>query len=166
MTDLAFTIAPPPAVPAEVRSAAADTDVALAQLTAALRRLRAAADVDTDLVQLTAALQRLRAQDPPPPPEQIGDLPDRLGDLLDHVDSTLCDVWLIRAVLAQQLADDRAAQGQPYLDLPRETRVYKAWRRRLGPDGTRIAHLLLRAGRRGVLGAPPSESNDPADPPE
>jgi chorismate mutase len=66
---------------------------------------------------------------------------------IDEIDQALIDLWLERARLSQQVGKTRMASGGTRLVLSREREIVERFRESLGPDGTQVALLLLRAGR-------------------
>ncbi len=70
-----------------------------------------------------------------------------IRERIDVIDQTLIDLWLERAALSQQVGKTRMASGGTRLVLSREREIVERFRETLGPDGTQVALLLLRAGR-------------------
>jgi chorismate mutase len=70
-----------------------------------------------------------------------------IRERIDEIDQTLIDLWLERAGLSQQVGKTRMASGGTRLVLSREREIVDRFRETLGPDGTQVALLLLRAGR-------------------
>jgi chorismate mutase len=74
-----------------------------------------------------------------------------LRDRIDEIDATLIALWQERAAISQQVGKTRVASGGTRLVLSREREIMDRFRAQLGPDGTQLALLILRAGR-GPLG--------------
>jgi chorismate mutase len=70
---------------------------------------------------------------------------------IDEIDATLMALWQERAAISQQVGKTRVASGGTRLVLSREREIMDRFRAQLGPDGTQLALLILRAGR-GPLG--------------
>ena len=70
-----------------------------------------------------------------------------IRERIDQIDQTLIDLWQERANLSQQVGRTRMASGGTRLVLSREREIVERFRESLGPDGTQVALLLLRAGR-------------------
>ena len=70
-----------------------------------------------------------------------------IRERIDEIDQALIDLWLERARLSQQVGKTRMASGGTRLVLSREREIVERFRESLGPDGTQVALLLLRAGR-------------------
>ncbi|MDT5042047.1 MAG: chorismate mutase [Actinoplanes sp.] len=70
-----------------------------------------------------------------------------IRERIDVIDQTLIDLWLERARLSQQVGKTRMASGGTRLVLSREREIVERFRESLGPDGTQVALLPLRAGR-------------------
>ena len=66
---------------------------------------------------------------------------------IDEIDQAIIDLWLERARLSQQVGKTRMASGGTRLVLSREREIVDRFRTALGPDGTQIALMILRAGR-------------------
>jgi chorismate mutase len=66
---------------------------------------------------------------------------------IDRVDLSLIQLWLERAELSKQVGEARMAAGGTRLVLAREQAIVDRYREALGADGSRLAMLLLRAGR-------------------
>jgi chorismate mutase len=75
---------------------------------------------------------------------------------IDEIDAALIGLWNERAEISRQVGAARVAAGGTRLVLAREREILERFRRALGPDGTQLALLLLRAGR-GSLDAPRPE---------
>jgi chorismate mutase len=78
-----------------------------------------------------------------PAAEEIKSIRERI----DEIDQSLIDLWLERSRLSQQVGRTRMASGGTRLVLSREREIVERFREALGPDGTQVALLLLRAGR-------------------
>ncbi len=75
---------------------------------------------------------------------------DRIAELrarIDEIDETLIALWPERAALSQQVGQARMAAGGTRLALAREREILERFRRALGPTGTQLGLLVLRAGR-------------------
>lgn len=66
---------------------------------------------------------------------------------INEIDATLIELWRERADIAQQAGAARVAAGGTRLALSREREILDYFHRELGPLGTQLALLLLRAGR-------------------
>jgi chorismate mutase len=66
---------------------------------------------------------------------------------IDEIDTLLIDLWRERAEISQQVGKTRVASGGTRLVLSREREIMDRFRAHLGPDGTQLALLILRAGR-------------------
>nr|WP_256371332.1 chorismate mutase [Micromonospora sp. 15K316] len=66
---------------------------------------------------------------------------------IDEIDQAIIDLWQERARLSQEVGAMRRASGGTRLVLSREREILEHFRTALGPDGTQLALLLLRAGR-------------------
>ena len=66
---------------------------------------------------------------------------------IDQLDADLIRLWSERAALSQQIGRARLASGGTRLALAREQEILGKFREALGPDGSQLAMLLLRAGR-------------------
>jgi chorismate mutase len=71
----------------------------------------------------------------------------QLRNRIDAIDTTLITLWRERAALSQQVGAARVAAGGTRLALAREREVLDRFHRELGPIGTQLGLLLLRAGR-------------------
>ena len=71
----------------------------------------------------------------------------RLRQRIDEIDQTLISLWQERASLSQQVGAARVAAGGTRLALAREREILDRFHRELGPIGTQLALLILRAGR-------------------
>ncbi|GAA2489885.1 chorismate mutase [Winogradskya humida] len=70
-----------------------------------------------------------------------------IRERIDEIDQTIIDLWLERSRLSQDVGRTRMASGGTRLVLSRERVIVDRFREALGPDGTQVALLLLRAGR-------------------
>ncbi|MEV4638183.1 chorismate mutase [Actinoplanes sp. NPDC049548] len=70
-----------------------------------------------------------------------------IRERIDEIDQALIDLWQERSRLSQQVGRTRLASGGTRLVLSREREIVERFREALGPDGTQVALLLLRAGR-------------------
>lgn len=75
--------------------------------------------------------------------DQISTLRKRI----DEIDATLIELWKERSAISQQVGRTRMASGGTRLVLSREQEIMDRFRSELGPDGTQLALLILRAGR-------------------
>jgi chorismate mutase len=66
---------------------------------------------------------------------------------IDEIDATFLELWQERAELSHQIGALRRAAGGTRLALHREQEIMQRFRQRIGPDGTQLAMLILRAGR-------------------
>jgi chorismate mutase len=66
---------------------------------------------------------------------------------IDEIDAQLIELWQERAAISQQVGKTRVASGGTRLVLSREREIMDRFRAELGPDGTQLALLILRAGR-------------------
>ncbi len=66
---------------------------------------------------------------------------------IDEIDAQLIALWRERAAISQQVGKTRVASGGTRLVLSREREIMDRFRAALGPDGTQLALLILRAGR-------------------
>lgn len=66
---------------------------------------------------------------------------------IDEIDAQIIALWLERAAISQEVGSTRVASGGTRLVMAREGEIFERFRRALGPDGTQLAHLILRAGR-------------------
>lgn len=66
---------------------------------------------------------------------------------IDEIDAELIRLWRERAAISQQVGKTRVASGGTRLVLSREREIMDRFRAELGPDGTQLALLILRAGR-------------------
>ena len=70
-----------------------------------------------------------------------------MRERIDEIDQAIIDLWLERARLSQTVGKTRMASGGTRLVLSREREIVDRFRAALGPDGTQIALMILRAGR-------------------
>ncbi len=70
-----------------------------------------------------------------------------MRERIDEIDQAIIDLWLERARLSQAVGKTRMASGGTRLVLSREREIVDRFRAALGPDGTQIALMILRAGR-------------------
>lgn len=70
-----------------------------------------------------------------------------MRERIDEIDAQLIELWLERAAISQQVGKTRVASGGTRLVLSREREIMDRFRAQLGPDGTQLALLILRAGR-------------------
>jgi chorismate mutase len=94
-------------------------------------------------VQHDTAVQNGTAVDSVTATERV----DRLRRRIDEVDATLLALWQERAELSGEIGAARMASGGTRLVLAREQAILDRYRDALGADGTRLAMLVLRAGR-------------------
>ncbi|MEV4641059.1 chorismate mutase [Actinoplanes sp. NPDC049548] len=66
---------------------------------------------------------------------------------IEEIDATIIRLWQERAGLSQQIGAVRMAAGGTRLALHREQEIMRRFRHGIGPDGTQLALLVLRAGR-------------------
>jgi chorismate mutase len=71
----------------------------------------------------------------------------RLRERIDEIDHALVSLWQERAALSQQVGAARVAAGGTRLALSREREILDRFHRELGPIGTQLGLLILRAGR-------------------
>jgi chorismate mutase len=71
----------------------------------------------------------------------------RLRERIDEIDATMIALWRERAALSQQVGAARVASGGTRLALSREQQVLDRFHQALGPIGTQLGLLVLRAGR-------------------
>jgi chorismate mutase len=71
----------------------------------------------------------------------------RLRERIDEIDRTLISLWHERAALSQQVGAARVAAGGTRLALAREREILDRFHQELGPLGTQLGLLILRAGR-------------------
>ncbi|CAN5327050.1 hypothetical protein BH20ACT5_BH20ACT5_00450 [soil metagenome] len=72
---------------------------------------------------------------------------DELRQQIDAVDGQLLDLVARRIALSREVGALRMATGGTRLSLGREQAIMTRFAATLGPDGTALAMLLLRAGR-------------------
>lgn len=66
---------------------------------------------------------------------------------IDEIDASLVALWQERAALSRQVGEARVAAGGTRLALSREREILDKFHRELGPLGTQLGLLILRAGR-------------------
>lgn len=74
-----------------------------------------------------------------------------LRERIDEIDAQIIALWQERAAVSRQVGAARVASGGTRLVLSREREIMERYRKGIGPDGTQVALLILRAGR-GPLG--------------
>jgi chorismate mutase len=84
---------------------------------------------------------------PPPDTEDVAAQIAWMRERIDEIDSAMVQLWQERAALSRRVGRSRVAAGGTRLVLARERVILNRFRRALGPDGTQVALLLLRAGR-------------------
>ena len=98
----------------------------------------------------------------PAPTVDAGSGPDSrvaaLRNRIDEIDAALIGLWHERAEISRQVGAARVAAGGTRLVLSREREILERFRAALGPDGTQLALLLLRAGRGPLDGPRPQPS--------
>lgn len=70
-----------------------------------------------------------------------------LRSRIDEIDAAIIDLWRERAGISQQVGAQRVASGGTRLVLSREQQIIRKFHSELGPIGTQLAILALRAGR-------------------
>jgi chorismate mutase len=100
-------------------------------------------DKDMDITTTEAQSAPL----PPATDNRISELRRRI----DEIDAELIQLWLERASISQEVGATRMAAGGTRLVLSREQEILARFRDALGPDGTELAMLILRAGRGPLL---------------
>lgn len=88
---------------------------------------------------------------------------DRIGHLrkrIDEIDGEIIALWQERAAASREVGAARLASGGTRLVLSRERQIMDRYRRSLGPDGTQVALLVLRAGRGPLGGTESPESTE------
>jgi chorismate mutase len=70
-----------------------------------------------------------------------------LRERLDEIDAQIIALWQERATISREVGATRVASGGTRLVLSREGEILDRYRQELGPDGTQLALLILRAGR-------------------
>ncbi|HCT77012.1 MAG TPA: chorismate mutase [Micromonosporaceae bacterium] len=88
----------------------------------------AATETGTDAPEASTAIAGMRAR-------------------IDEIDAQLIALWQERASISQHVGKTRVASGGTRLVLSREREIMDRFRADLGPDGTQLALLILRAGR-------------------
>lgn len=71
----------------------------------------------------------------------------RLRARIDEIDEAIIRLWRERAELSRRVGEARLAAGGTRLALAREREILERYHAALGPDGTQVGLLLLRAGR-------------------
>jgi chorismate mutase len=85
--------------------------------------------------------------EPPSAPDSAEVEISRLRERIDEIDHTLISLWRERAALSQQVGAARVAAGGTRLALSREREILDRFNGELGPIGTQLGLLILRAGR-------------------
>lgn len=70
---------------------------------------------------------------------------------IDEIDALLVALWQERADISREVGTTRVAAGGTRLVLSREREILDRFSAALGPDGTQLALLILRAGRGPLL---------------
>ncbi|GHJ46052.1 hypothetical protein Cs7R123_33940 [Catellatospora sp. TT07R-123] len=70
-----------------------------------------------------------------------------MRERIDAIDAAIITLWRERAAISQRVGQTRVASGGTRLVLSREREIMDRFRAELGPDGTQLALLILRAGR-------------------
>ena len=70
---------------------------------------------------------------------------------IDEIDAAIINLWLERAAISKEVGKTRVANGGTRLVLSREQEILARFRDALGPEGTELAMLILRAGRGPLL---------------
>jgi chorismate mutase len=84
---------------------------------------------------------------PPPTDESRPQDISSMRGRIDEIDATIIRLWQERAGLSRQIGAVRLAAGGTRLVLGREQEIMRRFRHGIGPDGTQLALLILRAGR-------------------
>jgi chorismate mutase len=100
-------------------------------------------DKDMDITTTEAQSAPL----PPTTDSRIAELRRRI----DEIDAEIIQLWLERAAISKEVGATRMAAGGTRLVLSREQEILARFRDALGPDGTELAMLILRAGRGPLL---------------
>ena len=66
---------------------------------------------------------------------------------IDEIDAAIIALWQERAAISREVGKTRMAAGGTRLVLSREREILDRFGSQLGPDGTQLALLILRAGR-------------------
>jgi len=74
----------------------------------------------------------------------------KLRTRIDEIDTALIRLWQERAAISQRVGAARVAAGGTRLALAREREILDHFHRELGPLGTQLGLLVLRAGRGGL----------------
>lgn len=72
---------------------------------------------------------------------------ERWRTRIDEIDAAMISLWQERAAISQQVGAARVAAGGTRLALSREREVLDRFHQELGPIGTQLGLLVLRAGR-------------------
>jgi chorismate mutase len=70
-----------------------------------------------------------------------------LRERIDEIDAQIIALWQERAAISREVGKTRVAAGGTRLVLSREREILDRFSTDLGPDGTQLALLILRAGR-------------------
>ena len=70
---------------------------------------------------------------------------------IDEIDAAIIALWKERAEISSEVGKTRMAAGGTRLVLSREREILERFSTQLGPDGTQLALLILRAGRGPLL---------------
>ena len=70
---------------------------------------------------------------------------------IDEIDAAIIALWKERAEISGEVGKTRMAAGGTRLVLSREREILERFSAQLGPDGTQLALLILRAGRGPLL---------------
>ena len=70
-----------------------------------------------------------------------------IRERINEIDDAIVALWQERADLSRQVGATRLASGGTRLVLSREREIMEKFRDALGPDGSQLALLRLRAGR-------------------
>jgi chorismate mutase len=85
----------------------------------------------------------------------------QLRRCIDELDAEIIRLFQRRAALSRQVGALRVASGGLRLALARERVILNRYADKLGPDGTDLALLVLRAGRGRLLAPAPDEGSEP-----
>ena len=72
---------------------------------------------------------------------------DALRKRIDEADSAMIKLWRERSAASKEVGARRVAAGGTRIVLSREQEIIHKFHHELGPLGTQLAMLLLRAGR-------------------
>jgi chorismate mutase len=101
-------------------------------------------DKDETMAAITVEQQPADADAASTPPDShIAQLRQRI----DEIDAALIALWQERATISREVGATRVAAGGTRLVLSREREILERFSAELGPDGTQLALLILRAGR-------------------